>query len=194
MRHLVPLITSRTTWAFNSAFAPIGRDRGGHKQTSQEEWIAGAQVPALVNQEQFEQVQAKLAHNQQFARRNNTAHPYLLRALVSCGQCHFGCNGRCSPGGYAYYVCLGRSQSVVSHQDEKCSARFIPAEQLDEVVWQDVCEVLTHPEALASALRQAQGGQWFPQALQARRENLRRARVSVEQHLERLTDASLADV
>lgn len=178
----------------HSAFVPIGRGRGGHKQTPQEEWIAVAQVPALVSQEQFEQVQAKLAHNQQFARRNNTAHPYLLRALVSCGQCHLGCNGRCSPGGYAYYVCLGRSQPVVSHRDEKCSARSIVAEQLDEVVWQDVCEVLTHPESIASALQQAQGGQWLPQALQARRENLRKARVSVEQQLERLTDAYLAKV
>jgi hypothetical protein len=157
----------------HSAFVPIGRGRGGHKQTPQEEWIAVAQVPALVSQEQFEQVQAKLAHNQQFARRNNTAHPYLLRALVSCGHCHLGCNGRCSPGGSAYYVCLGRNQPVVSHRDEKCSARSIVAEQLDEVVWQDVCEVLTHPESIASALQQAQRGQWLPQALQARRENLR---------------------
>jgi site-specific DNA recombinase len=91
-------------------------------------------------------------------------------------------------------VCLGRSQPIVSHRDEKCSARYIPAEQLDEVVWQDVCEVLTHPESIANAFQQAQGGQWLPQALQARRENLRKARVSVEQQLERLTDAYLAKV
>ncbi len=178
----------------HSAFVPIGRGRGGHKQTSPEEWMAVAQVPALVSQEQFDLVQAKLAHNQQFARRNNTAHPYLLRALVSCGQCHLGCNGRCSPGGYAYYVCLGRSQPVVSHRDERCRARYIPTEQLDEVVWQDVCEMLTYPDALANALHQAQEGQWLPQALQAKRENLRKARVSVEQQLERLTDAYLATV
>lgn len=142
----------------HSAFVSIGRARGGHKQTPQEEWIAVAQVLAVVSQEHFEQVQAKLAHNQQFARRNNTAHPYLLRALVSCGHCHLGCNRPCSPGDYAYYVCLGRSQPVVSHRDEKCSAGYIPAEQLDAVVWQDVCEVLTHPQSIASAMHQAQDG------------------------------------
>jgi len=59
----------------HSALLPIGHDRGGHRQTSQEEWVAVAQVPAIVSQEQFERVQAKLAQNQQFARRNNTAHP-----------------------------------------------------------------------------------------------------------------------
>jgi site-specific DNA recombinase len=178
----------------HSAFVPIGRGRGGHKQTSQEEWIAVAQVPAIVSQEQFDLVQAKLAHNQQCARRNNTAALYLLRALVSCGQCHLGCTSRNSPGGYAYYVSLGRSQPVVSHRDERCSARFIPVDQLDELVWQDVCEVLTHPECITSALHRAQDGQWLPQALQARRENLRKACVSVEQQLERLTDAYLAKV
>ena len=76
----------------------------------------------------------------------------------------------------------------------KCSARSIPVEQLDELVWQDVCEVLTHPDKIADALYRAQGGQWLPQELQARRENLRKARVSLEQQMERLTDAYLANV
>jgi len=51
------------------------------------DWITVASIPALVSQEQFDRVQDKLAQNRQFARRNNTAHPYLLRALVSCGAC-----------------------------------------------------------------------------------------------------------
>jgi site-specific DNA recombinase len=148
-----------------------------------------------VSQEQFEQVQAKLAHNQQFARRNNTAHPYLLRALVSCGKCHLACTGRSDARyGYAYYTCRGKSHAILSCRDEKCPSRFIPADQLDALVWQDVCEVLTHPNMIAQALQQAQGGQWLPQELHARRENLRKARVSIEHQLERLTDAYLAQV
>jgi site-specific DNA recombinase len=178
----------------HSPLVPIGRGRGGHRPTTPQEWVVVTQVPAIVSQEQFDLVQAKLAHNQQFARRNNTAYPYLLRALVSCGQCHLACVGRSSRGGYAYYVCQGRSHPVVSHHDERCSARFIPVEQLDAIVWQDVCEVLTHPEMIATALQRAQGGQWLPQELQARRENLRKARVSLEQQMERLTEAYLANV
>src|SRR5512142_3376984 len=64
----------------HSALVPIGRGRGGHIQTSQQEWTAVTQVPAVISQEQFDLVQTKLSHNQQFARRNNTAYPYLLRA------------------------------------------------------------------------------------------------------------------
>src|ERR1700694_1786179 len=178
----------------HSPLTPIGRGRGGHTLTEPEEWIAVTQVPVVVSQEQFDLVQAKLAHNQQCPSRHNTAQAYLLRALVSCGVCHLSCMGRSSHPGYAYYTCRGKSHPVISCRDEKCPARFIPAQQLDELVWQDVCEVLTHPALIASALEQAQGGQWLPQELQARRENFRKARVSLEQQMERLTDAYLAQV
>jgi len=177
-----------------SPLVPIGRGSGGHPLADPSEWVAVAQVPTIVSQEHFDQVQARLAHNQQFARRNNTAHAYLLRALVSCGTCQLACTGRSSRAGYAYYTCRGKSHAIVSCRDEKCPSRFIPASQLDELVWQDLCEVLTHPESLAQALQRAQGGYWLPQELQARRENLRKARVSLEHQMERLTDAYLVNV
>ncbi|GHO42240.1 recombinase family protein [Ktedonospora formicarum] len=177
-----------------SPLAPIGRGFWGHPLADSSEWVAVAQVPVIVRQEHVEQVQARLAHNQQFARRNNTAHEYLLRALVSCGTCHLACIGRSSHPGYAYSICRGKSHTVASCREEKCPSRFIPAPQLDELVWQDLCEVLTHPESIAQALQRAQGGCWLPQELQARRERLRQARVSLQHQMERLTDAYLADV
>ncbi len=54
-------------------------------------------------------------------------------------------------------------------------------------MWQDLCEVLTHPQTIAAALQRALGGQWLPQELKARREDLRKARVSLIQQTERLT-------
>ncbi len=180
-----------------SALRPGGHDHGGHPATGPHEWEAVAQVPAIITQDQFDLVQAKLAQNQQYARRNNTAHPYLLRALVSCGICHLSCTGRyrkVKTEEYAYYTCRGKGHPVVSCRDEKCPSRFIPAGQLDELVWKDLCDVLSHPQTIAEALHRAQGGLWLPQELQARRENLRKARVSLSQQTERLTDAYLAAV
>jgi len=180
-----------------SALRPVGHEHGGHPASPPQEWEAVAQVPAIITQDQFDLVQAKLAQNQQYARRNNTAHPYLLRALVSCGSCHLSCTGRyrkTKDAEYAYYTCRGKGHPVVSCRDERCRSRFIPAGQLDELVWKDLCEVLTHPQMIAEALQRAQGGQWLPQELQARRENVRKARVSLTQQTERLTDAYLAAV
>ena len=51
---------------------------------------------------------------------------------------------------------------VYSHVDGRCEARFIPAHQLDELVWQDLCSLMTHPEIIAAALQRAQGGGWLP--------------------------------
>lgn len=116
-----------------SALRPVGHDHGGHPATGPQEWEAVAQVPAIVTQEQFDLVQSKFAQNQQYARRNNTAHPYLLRALVSCGACHLSCTGRNKTGGYAYYTCRGKGHPVVSCREEKCHSRYIPAGQLDEL-------------------------------------------------------------
>lgn len=71
---------------------------------------------------------------------------------------------------------------------------MIPARQFDELVWQDVCAVLTHPKVIEAALLRAQGGAWLPQELQARRENVRKAQLSVDQQIERLTEAYLAGI
>src|SRR5438270_8319342 len=51
----------RTTAAQHrqSPLVPIGRGHGGHPLTDPEEWLAVAQVPAIVSQEQFNLVQAK---------------------------------------------------------------------------------------------------------------------------------------
>ena len=65
-----------------SPLQPIGR-RTSSQETSCEAWIEVGQVPAIVTKEQFEMVQAKLAHHQSWASRNNTAHQYLLRAMRS---------------------------------------------------------------------------------------------------------------
>ena len=151
-------------------------------------------VPALIDPEQFARVQAKLAQNRSFARRNNRAHDYLLRALVSCGACLYSCGGRWMPPDYAYYVCRAKAQPQRSLRNERCPTRYIPAEALDALVWADLCELLAHPDSIAYALERAHGGHWLPQDLQARREQLRRGQVHLEGQIERLTQAYLGAV
>ena len=70
-----------------SATHPIGRPHDSAISLPPEEWIPVATVPEVVSQEQFDLAREKLSKNKSFARRNNKAHEYLLRALVSCGTC-----------------------------------------------------------------------------------------------------------
>ncbi len=177
-----------------SATAPSPHSSFSRVDAPREEWILVAQIPALISQEQFDRVQAKLASNRRFAHRNNKVHPYLLRALVSCGRCGLACLARTTIHRLRYYSCTGKLPAVFSHRDGKCASRLSPAQRLEELVWADLCELLTHPEQVTQVLERVHGGNWLPQELQARQEGLRRAQASLTQQLDRLTEAYLAGV
>jgi site-specific DNA recombinase len=155
-----------------------------------EEWIP-VTVPTIVDREAFEMVAEKLSHNRKCSPRNNKSHLYLLRTLVSCGACQQGSNARTTWDGRSYYVCRGRS-SVIPEQ--RCRTRFAPAARLDELVWEDLCEVLTHPEHIGFALERAHGGEWLPQELKARIRNVEKALAQAERQKRRLLDAYLGGV
>ena len=172
-----------------SPLAPVGAGLTA-KRRPKEEWI-GVPVPEIVERETFELVQQKLSHNRKFASRNNKSHRYLLRALVSCGACGRSSPARTSWDGRSYYVCRGHSEIVA---EQRCRARHAPGARLDELVWEDLCEVLTHPEHAKHALRRAHGGEWLPQELKARLENVGKALAHTERQRERLLEAYLGGV
>ena len=175
-----------------AALQPIGSGQSV-QPTPPEEWIA-VSVPAIVSEETFTATQLRLDRNVQMARRNNKTHEYLLRGRVSCGQCRLTCAGRNRGPGYPYDVGQGRTDALRKAQGERCTARYAPAQALDELVWQDLCHVLSEPALLTHELARAQMGEWLPQALQARRQTRRAARAQLERQQARLLDVSLAEV
>jgi site-specific DNA recombinase len=174
-----------------SALLPVGPG-DSHTPRPPEDWIAVA-VPQIVSEETFARVQAKLDTNQQTAARN-TRHEYLLRALVSCGVCRLSCTVRQTQAGYRYYLCRGRTDALRRAQGQRCTARYAPAEQLDELVWADLCALLSDPGQVAGALARARGGAWLPQELHARQATIRQALGQLERQQQRLLDAYLAEV
>jgi site-specific DNA recombinase len=174
-----------------SATHRIGKPHGTAELLPEGEWIVVGAIPAVVTREQFDLVQAKLATNRSSARRNNKVTAYLLRALVSCGHCGLACQARRVPPNNTYYICTGKSLQVRQRTGRYCASRFVPAGAVDELVWQDLCDLVRHPEVLKQALARATGGHWLPQQWQARRDNLRRGQASLAQQQERLTEAYL---
>jgi site-specific DNA recombinase len=178
-----------------SSTHPIGEPRDSQAPLPAEQWVPIATVPAIVTRELFDRVQAKIATNRAFARRNNTAADYLLRALVSCGGCGLACQARRTlPTGKTYYVCTGKNLQVRRRTGTTCRSRFVPSGLLDDLVWSDLADLLRRPDRVTAALRRAAGGCWLPQELKARQENLRRGRASLAQQVERLTEAYLSGV
>lgn len=99
-------------------------------------------MPTIIDQATFDAAQAQLGRNAQMARRNNTARNSPGRAAGSRGRCRHSCTGRCRGQRYAYYLCRGRSNALRAARGERCTARFIPAQGLDDLVWADLCRVL----------------------------------------------------
>jgi len=82
---------------------------------------------------------------------------------------------RYRPEPYRYYLCHGRTDPLRAAEGQRCTARYIPADQLDELVWGDLRALLTHPAQMARALSRARGGAWLPQELHARQAAIRQA-------------------
>lgn len=184
--HRTRATTARTR---HSALVPVGSGRT-HVARPEDEWLPVA-VPALIAEETFARAQAKLAQNRAQASRNNTANQYLLRALVSCGDCRQGTRARTTWDGRSYYVCTGLRRLDAA---ARCRARHIPAGQLEALVWADLVALVTAPDQLAAALARAQGGHWVAQELQARLATVRTARGQVARQGQRLLDAYLDGV
>jgi site-specific DNA recombinase len=151
---------SRPARIRRSATHPLGNPAHGQDSTPADTWIPVGTVPALVSQEVFDRVQVKLALNKKQATRNNKSHRYLLRALVSCGACQSACIARTTNGGLHYYICRCQSQPIYSQHDQRCRARCIPAQQLDVLVWDDLCQLMNQPDYIIDTLQRAGDGQW----------------------------------
>lgn len=177
-----------------SATHPIGQLAQGWDPVAPEAWQLVATIPALVSPEHFARVQAKLALNQRWASRNNTTHTYLLRALVSCGVCQACCIARTTNGGLRYDVCRTKTVPRYGQPGQPCRSRHIPAQQLEDLVWQDLRALMRDPQHIAYALERAHGRYWLPQELQARQEALRKGRGHLETQVDRLTQAYLAEI
>jgi site-specific DNA recombinase len=190
---------TRTPQQRHSPLLPIGRTRERHSSPSRprEEWII-VPIPALVPEAHFVAAQQRLVHNRVVSRRN-LKHKYLLQGLVSCGHCRLCCfvraRGRTvAPGEsqYHYYLCRGKQAAVTSRHEQLCPSRFIPAAELDALVWADLCTVLQTPEILAEALQRARTGAWLPETVQQQHAGIRTAHKSLERQQERLLDAYVA--
>jgi site-specific DNA recombinase len=175
-----------------SALQPVGSGESVGP-APQEDWI-GISVPAIVNQEMYDAAQQRLDENKQMARRNNHRHDYLLRGLVSCGQCRLSCTGRMASPGYSYYVCRGRKDPLRSAKGERCTARYAPSQALDSLVWEDLCKIISSPELITHALERAQAGEWLPQVLQSRKQTLAKSLRQLERQQERLLEVYLGEV
>ncbi|MFL5447446.1 MAG: recombinase family protein [Gemmatimonadales bacterium] len=122
-----------------------------------EQWIA-IPAPALIDQQTWDGVQARLARNAAMSFRRNKKHDYLLRCLLKCGSCGLGIHGCYFPAhggriGRRYYRCAG-TDPLTTGRETRCPRACIEADALEQSVWDHVVGLLGDPAQLVAQFEQ----------------------------------------
>ena len=167
------------------------RLKTSYRRRPEHEWIA-VSVPAIVDEALFMKAQQKLLDNRR-QTAGQAKHPYLLRGLLYCDVCGrkmwgFGTDfGKHSER--RYYTCNAHDR-LAARYDQKCPRRPVRADDIEQVVWEDLARWLQEPEQLATQLEaQRDNVRTVLEAHAAEQRRLTRELRSVTQAIARLVDA-----
>ena len=122
------------------------------------EQLIKVDVPALVSREDFDQVQRILSENFRFSLRN-AKYPYLLRALIICGECgrrYVGLGSGRARWYKHYYRC---SSHVSAVGRVPCDGRAVRADLLDKAIWEQCSDFIFNPGDVLNELRATMANQ-----------------------------------
>ena len=114
------------------------------------------EVPSIVDVQKYEDVQAQIIKNSDVAR-GSKKHNYLLRGLIycaNCGRAMVGSSGD-SKSGRVYYRCTGTKDVG---QGKKCDTKQLRAKDVENAVWDDIYDLLSHPESLIQEMENELNG------------------------------------
>ena len=183
-----------------TAPAPVGRanritrQKGAYAVRSpskrsrpQQEWIEIA-VPALVSPQTYELAQERLKLNKKLSPRH-TKEASVLQGILVCAQCGYSLYRQSARrSGYGYYRCGGSDQAR-RPQGRVCNARPIRVDQLDELVWEQVWQLLNHPELIRQEIEQRLRAHQQSSPLEQRQDNLAKEITRIGQQTDKLIDA-----
>ena len=176
--------------------SPLPRRTGSTYDTEASRRISIA-VPAIVSDELFATVEQQLTENRQRGRESKRGAKYLLQGLTVCGSCGYAYYGkkvsRSAAKGqvpYAYYRCVGTDAYRFGGKCV-CQNKQVRTDKLDQVVWQDACELLRHPKLLRKEYERRLAAPQNSSTAAALQKQLAAAERSVNRLLDAYTDGVL---
>ncbi len=158
-----PAIMGKTysyTYTYVERDTPAGKKKK-LVRTPREKWIelpAGV-TPAIITEEEFNAVQAKLSRNKYLAPRK-AKHEFLLSGYVFCryDNRRFRGKGQRVPSKsnphYVYYYHCPCKDRIVS--PDPCPNRRWNADKLETLVWRQIETFLSKPEVVLSSIEETQ--------------------------------------
>ena len=172
----------------------------GRSSRAESEWV-WSDAPALITVELFEKAQRQRQRHAEAARQmyRPASRRYLLRTLVTCGECGLGMVcirplSVCKKYPYLYDECKGHSPLTVGRAT-KCDTKRVRADRLDAVVWQALCQLRRHPHVIPPRHQAwAEAIQQNLSALEAQLLPLLQRQQRIERQDQRVLDADQAEV
>lgn len=117
--------------------------KGSRVARPKDDWLM-VKVDAIVSKELFDNAQAQLVRNKRTYDRKNKTHNYLVGGIIEC-PCGFKRTGD-SANNSLYYRCNDRLNNRLGIRE--CFEHPVSAPVLDDLVWNNIKQLLTHPELI----------------------------------------------
>jgi len=82
--------------------------------------------------------------------KSRVIQPYLLRGRIFCGECGTPCTGAFLNRRWRYYRCRGTYPTT--SRGAICKSRYMRADKIESIVWDEVKKMLTDPEMIRGKL------------------------------------------
>lgn len=144
-------------------------------------------VPTIIDIDTFTK-----ASNIAIAKKKDCPAPgtyrnYLLRGLIRCGICGSTYTGTSSgKGSFFYYRCNKRKKM----EEGKCTATPLPALWLEQVIWDNICELFANPDKLTKKVSEILAANTSSSnSCEQELSGIQTAKVRLDQEKQRLLDA-----
>ena len=159
-----PAIMGKTyayTCSYEKYVAPDGTHKKRLVKKPREEWVEIPNAtPAIISEEDFRAIQAKLTQNKQLGGCQNAKTKYLWAGHLFCYFDKRRYRGKRTtvynkgiPVVYEYYECPYKNNIVSA---VKCPNRTWRREELDQLLWDKVEALLARPEVVLAGLKAAE--------------------------------------
>ena len=147
--YILNIETYAGTWRYGKA-----KQVNGHWVRNPQKHLLGVQVPAIIDRQTWDAVQARLEENRQGQRRK-PKYEYLFRRRVTCAcLLKMTCASRKRKRTVSrYYRCPVGSKSSTGHHTRTCTENtHFRADIVDAAVWEKVKGWITEPDQLIEEL------------------------------------------
>ncbi|MFC1861564.1 recombinase family protein [Chloroflexota bacterium] len=156
-----PAIMGKThvyTCSYEQYVAPDGTHKKRLVKKPREEWVEIPNAtPAIISEEDFMAIQAKLAQNKQLGGCKNAKTKYLWTSHLFCYVDKRRYRGKRTtvynkgiPVIHEYYECPCKNNIV---SEEKCPNRRWRRQELDQLLWDKVEALLARPEVILAGIK-----------------------------------------